>query len=91
MALVPQGHDALVAAGYTFRGEGVCKTPECGAKILWYRAPSGQVMPIDYITLTPHWKSCAGAVSHRKKKEKAEPEQPAELQRDLFNREPGEE
>lgn len=87
MGAFPKGHDALVAAGYSYKGEGVCKTVECGAKILWYRAPSGQIMPIDSITQTPHWLSCAGANSHRKKK--AKPEPPAEPQRTLFDREPG--
>ena len=85
----PHGHKALVASGYTYLGEGNCKATGCGWKILWYRAPTGQIMPIDRETKEPHWKVCVAAEKFRKKKKKPIP--PPEPQGNLFEREPGEE
>ena len=86
----PRTHEARVAAGWIFRGDSNCKTKECGAHISWYKLPNGQIMPVDYITQSPHWLSCAGADNHRKKKP-PKPQPPVDPQGNLFGREPGEE
>jgi hypothetical protein len=91
MAPFPKGAKALREAGYVFLNQSFCKAETCGALIRWYRSPSGQIMPIDGITETPHWLSCAGADGFRKKKKKPEP--PPDPQLNMFEkptREPGE-
>ncbi len=88
MADFPKGHAALVAAGYHFLGQGACKAEGCGYQIYWYRAPSGQIMPIDAGSQLPHWRVCVNAKKFRKRKREADP--PPESQRNLFEREPGE-
>ena len=90
MAEFPKGPGALAKAGYIYLKDGVCKDAECGAIIHWYKfAHTGQVMPIDSITMEPHWKCCPGAARFRKKKPKPAP--PPQL--NMFEkpmREPGE-
>jgi len=90
MAEFPKGHKALAAAGYIYRKDGICQHPECKALLHWYTTPNDKFIPIDSITMEPHWKTCIGADSFRKKKK----EPPADPQQNLFEpkpmREPGE-
>jgi hypothetical protein len=91
LAPFPKGRKELERAGYVFVREGVCKAPECGALIRWYRTPVGEMMPIDSITEGPHWQACGGADFFRKKKKKPEPAPDPQL--NMFEkpmREPGE-
>jgi hypothetical protein len=80
----PQGPKALAQAGYIYLNDSKCKDPECGALIHWYKTPSGQVMPIDSITKTPHFLSCPGAERFRKKKAKEKPAPRPDPQASLF-------
>lgn len=79
----PKTHEELIASGWIFRGESACKNHDCGAKLLWYKLPSGQITPIDYITNSPHWMSCAGDQEYRRKRN-AEPAAPVDPQGRLF-------
>lgn len=94
MAEFPKGPAALSKAGYIYLSDGHCKQKDCDALIHWYKySPTGQVMPIDSITQTPHWLSCAGRAA--KKEKPKPPEPPPDPQQSLFEpnrvmREPGE-
>jgi hypothetical protein len=77
----PEGPKELARAGYIYVNDSKCKDVECGALIHWYKAPSGQIMPIDSITKTPHWLSCPGAARFRRKKKKEKAPDP---QQELF-------
>jgi len=90
MAPFPKGHEALVAAGYLYLSASTCKAEGCGYQIYWYKAPPGQIMPIDAGTQEPHWKVCCGAKAFRKKARAAAKPEPVQLQRNMFDREPGE-
>jgi hypothetical protein len=54
----PRGHKALVQEGYEFLFTGICREPECGATILWYRTPRRKRMPIDAERKIPHFVCC---------------------------------
>jgi hypothetical protein len=89
VAPFPKGAKELAQAGYIYRGDSICKHPECKALIHWFQhSETKQKMPIDSITREPHWKTCIGADGFRKKKKA--PAEPVELQRNMFEREPGE-
>ena len=90
MSSFPKGPKELSKAGYIYLGDSYCKAEGCGALLHWYKySVTGQKMPIDSITMEPHWKACAGAKQFRKKKKKPEP--PVDPQGNFFTREPGEE
>lgn len=82
----PKGHNALVAAGYIYGSESICKREGCGYKIRWYRQPSGSFIAVDKDSQGPHWKVCIGEREHRRKK--AKPAPPPEPQMNMFEREP---
>jgi hypothetical protein len=88
----PKGPKELAKAGYIYQGDSHCKAKDCGALLHWYKfSLTGQKMPIDSITMEPHWKSCIGADQFRNKKKKEPPPDP---QLNMFEqkptREPGE-
>ncbi len=58
-------HEQLVAAGWTWRGEGYCREPKCGARILWYTNPDRHRIPIDPGTYQLHFIGCRGRAAAR--------------------------
>jgi hypothetical protein len=93
MARFPKGPTQLAKAGYIYLGDSYCKAEGCGALLHWYKySVTGQRIPVDSITMGPHWECCAGADKFRKKKKKPEP--PPDPQLNMFApklmREPGE-
>jgi hypothetical protein len=75
MAPFPKGPTELAKAGYIYLSDSYCKAKDCGALLHWYKySVTGQKMPIDSVTMGPHWKTCIAATDFRKKKKKEKPQ-----------------
>ena len=86
MSSFPKGPKELSKAGYIYLGDSYCKAEGCGALLHWYKySVTGQRIPVDSITRTPHYLSCAART-----KKKPPKTHPVQLQRNMFEREPGE-
>jgi hypothetical protein len=60
MAKWPYKTDAdLTKAGYIFKSDARCKG--CQEMIEWWETPNGKMMPLDKLTLQPHWSTCPKA------------------------------
>jgi hypothetical protein len=70
MAGLPNTHQSLVAAGYTFSSKGQCR--KCPALIQWYTTPAKKWMPFDMPNadgeFENHWATCPAREAFKKKK-----------------------
>lgn len=64
----PVGSINLQLAGYHFKDKGTCRG--CGAAIEWWLTPRNASMPLDHVTLIPHWGTCPARDQFRKPKAK---------------------
>jgi hypothetical protein len=62
----PTTAKGFIEQGYTKKNTGTCRG--CGADLIWYLTPKGKAMPVETLTLEPHWAKCPNAEDFRKKK-----------------------
>jgi hypothetical protein len=67
---------AMNEAGYVFLETSLCRYTydtgggresviACGRTVLWFRTPEGKKMPIDGISFSPHFATCAALEAER--------------------------
>lgn len=67
----PKTRAAMLVADYLYCHQGVCRG--CGAKMEWWRTPTGAKMPMNPMLeedspAVPHWATCAEREQFQKKK-----------------------
>lgn len=59
--------EQMIAAGYTYHGEGYCRGMECNREIQWWRTPNGSLLCIDKEHCEPHWAWCRNIADFRRR------------------------
>jgi hypothetical protein len=67
----PQTWDEMIAAGYVWDNDSVCKG--CGDPIMWFKTPNGKPIPMNPMqrgsdAAVAHFSTCTEADSFRKPK-----------------------
>jgi len=55
---LPNTKEGLEAAGYRYAGSKVCRGPNCGVRMEIWNTPAGRQLPLDPVTLVPHFGTC---------------------------------